>query len=139
MFTLFQEKVETLKIFRWIPKEIVDEIIKWSKRKKFTKWEIIIKEWVLPNGTSFIIESWSVQVIVWNKNTVELSVWDIFGEIALLNDEPRTATVITLEDTQCLLITREDLFYMINNDDNSINKEIIRRMEENLDLEEEEN
>ena len=139
MFTLFQEKVETLKIFRWIPKEIVDEIIKWSKRKKFTKWEIIIKEWVLPNGTSFIIESWSVQVIVWNKNTVELSVWDIFGEIALLNDEPRTATVITLEDTQCLLITREDLFYMINNDDNSINKEIIRRMEENLDFEEEEN
>jgi len=139
MFTLFQEKVETLKIFRWIPKEIVDEIIKSSKRKNFIKGESIIKEWELPNGTWYVIESWSVKVLVWNKNTVELTVWDIFWEIALLNDEPRTATVITLEDTQCLLITREDLFHMINHDDNSINKEIIRRMEENLDLEEEEN
>jgi CRP/FNR family cyclic AMP-dependent transcriptional regulator len=31
---------------------------------------------------------------------------DFFGELAMLNDEPRTATVVALEDTECLVLTR---------------------------------
>jgi CRP/FNR family cyclic AMP-dependent transcriptional regulator len=31
---------------------------------------------------------------------------DFFGELAMLNDEPRTATVVALENTQCLVLTR---------------------------------
>lgn len=138
MFTLFQEKIETLKIFRWIPKEIVDEIIGSSERKTFLKGETIIREGEYPNETWYVIESGRVKVLVWEKNIVELSLWDIFWEIALLNDEPRNASVVALEDTRCLLLTRETLFHMINHDDNSINKEIMRRMEQNLSLEEEE-
>lgn len=31
---------------------------------------------------------------------------DFFGELAMLNDEPRTATVIAIENTECLVLTR---------------------------------
>ena len=31
---------------------------------------------------------------------------DFFGELAMLNDEPRTATVVAVEDTECLVLTR---------------------------------
>ena len=138
MFSIFQKKVETLKIFRGITPEIVDSILAKCEKKTFLAGEVIIRENEYPNETWYIIESGSVKVSVSNKKIVELWVGDIFWEIGLLNDEPRTATVTALEETRCLLITREILFEMINNDDNSINKEIMRRMEENLSLEWEE-
>ena len=135
MLGLFKEKVETLKIFQGITPEAVDTIIAQCEKKTFLAWEVIIQENDFPNETGYIIESGSVKVSVSDKKIVELWVGDIFWEIALLNDEPRTATVTANEDTTCLLITREILFEMINQDDNSINKEIMRRMEENLILE----
>ena len=138
MLGLFKEKVETLKIFQGIPQEAVEAIITKCGKKSFSSWDVIIQENDHPNETAYIIESGSVKVFVLDKKIVELWVGDIFWEIALLNDEPRTATVKAHEDTTCLLITREILFEMISQDDNSINKEIMRRMEENLSLEWEE-
>ena len=35
---------------------------------------------------------------------------DYFGELALLNDEPRTASVVAVEDTACLVLVRWDFF-----------------------------
>jgi len=95
-----REKVHTLKIFEGIDPQ---------------------------DATGYIIEEWSVNVLVNNKHTAKLTAWDIFGEIALLNEEPRSAVTI--------LLSQEVLFQMIENDDNSINKEIMRRMEENLESE----
>jgi CRP/FNR family transcriptional regulator len=34
---------------------------------------------------------------------------DFFGELAVLNDEPRTASVVATEDTECLVLTRWEL------------------------------
>ena len=34
---------------------------------------------------------------------------DFFGELAVLNDEPRTASVVATEDTDCLVLTRWEL------------------------------
>ena len=134
MLGLFKEKVETLRIFQGIPQEYVNEIIQKCEKKTFPAGEVIIRENDFPNETGYIIESGSVKVSVSDKKIVALWVGDIFWEIALLNDEPRTATVTANEDTICLLITREILFEMINQDDNTINKEVMRRMEENLNL-----
>jgi CRP/FNR family cyclic AMP-dependent transcriptional regulator len=33
---------------------------------------------------------------------------DYFGELAMLNDEPRTASVVAVEDTECLVLVRWD-------------------------------
>jgi len=59
----------------------------------------------------------------------------MFGEIALLNEEPRSATIVAKTDTTAIVLSQEILFQMIENDDNSINKEVMRRMEENLERE----
>ena len=89
-------------------------------------------EWEESNGKWYIIKNGRVSIsIKWNK-IAELWSWDIVWEIALLNEEPRTATVKALEDVENIVLTLDHLVEMINNDDNSINKEIIRRIEENL-------
>ena len=57
----------------------------------------------------------------------------MFGEIALLNEEQRTATVEALSDVETIVMTQQDILNMLNNDESNINKEIIRRMEMNLE------
>jgi CRP-like cAMP-binding protein len=41
---------------------------------------------------------------------------DFFGEIALLDDGPRTASVIAAEDTDCLILSRPDFIAVMQND-----------------------
>lgn len=75
-------------------------------------------------------------VQVGGKDIANLYAGNIFGEIALLNEEPRTATIRASKDTQVLVLSQDTLFTMIEHDDNSINKEILRRIEENISREE---
>jgi CRP/FNR family cyclic AMP-dependent transcriptional regulator len=41
---------------------------------------------------------------------------DFFGELALLDDGPRTASVITTEPTECLALTRWDFYGALRDD-----------------------
>ena len=41
---------------------------------------------------------------------------DFFGEIALLDDGPRTASVIATEETACLILSRPDFIAVMQND-----------------------
>jgi CRP/FNR family cyclic AMP-dependent transcriptional regulator len=41
---------------------------------------------------------------------------DFFGEIALLDDGPRTASVIATEETECLVLSRPDFIAILKND-----------------------
>ena len=130
-----KDKIQKLRIFAGIESSVVEEILENAARENFASWETIIQQWDYPNSTGYIIESWSVDVSIDGEEKAKLVEWDIFGEIALLNEEPRSATVVTNTDTTVIVISQDMLFEMINNDDNSINKEIMRRMEENLEAE----
>ncbi len=51
------------------------------------------------------------------KNTVnEFVSRDFFGEVAMLDDGPRTASVIATEETECLVLTRSDFIALMKND-----------------------
>ena len=41
---------------------------------------------------------------------------NFFGEVAMLDDGPRTASVIATEDTECLVLTRSDFVSVMQND-----------------------
>ncbi len=125
-------EIASLKIFEWIDKETVDHIFLNSKEEKFNTWEIIFFEWENSNWKWYIIKSWKIAIkIKWSK-IAELWEWDIFWEIALLNEEQRTATVETISEVEVVVLTINSLIDMLNNDENKINKEIMRRIEENI-------
>ncbi len=128
------ESIYNLKIFDGIQKEIVSHIVDGCKTKEFHNEEIILMEWDASNWEWYIIKNWEVAVSVnWNR-IVNLSQWDIFWEIALLSDEKRNATITAITDLEVIVLTLDDLVEMINNDENRINKMIISRIEQNLDM-----
>ncbi len=122
-----------LKIFAWIEESVVNKLVDNCSEENFNAWDTIFNEWEASNWKWYIIKNWSVDIkIKWQK-IAELNTWDIFWEIALLNEEERTATVIANTELNVIVLDINNLIEMINNDENTINKEILRRMEENLE------
>lgn len=126
------QDIYSLKIFTWLEKHIIDIIIKNSPSEIFYPGEIIIIEWTPSNGKGYIIQSWSVKVEIGWKNITTLWVWEIFWEIALLNEDLRTATISAISQTEVIILNQENIIEMINNGNESINKDIMDRLEYNL-------
>jgi len=128
------ESIYSLKIFEWFDKEVIDSIINNCEIRAISSWEMIIVEWEESNWEWYILKRWKVSIsIKWNR-IAELSSGDIFWEIALLNEEERTATVTASSDIEVIVLNLENLIEMINNDENKINKTIMNRIEENLKM-----
>lgn len=126
------ERIYSLKIFEWIEKETISKIMKECEVRSYDIWEIIMVENEESNWEWYIIKSWNVEIIIWWEKVTELNCWDIFWEIALLNEENRTATVKASSDLKVFVLKIEHLIEMINNWSNLINKTILARIEENL-------
>jgi len=124
--------IENLKIFSWIDKEMILKIMMLSNEKEFQKWDIVFTKWEVSNWEWYIIKSWKLKISINWKEISILKDWDIVWEIALLNEDTRSADVEAIEDTKLIVININTIINLLNNDDNSINKEIIRRIEENM-------
>jgi len=121
-----------LQIFQGIPQKTVDTILQSASKETFTSGERILTQDEPSNGKGYIIESGSVSVIIdWDIRSV-IEEGSIFWEIALLNEDTRTATVQALEDTTCIIITQQQLLDLIKKGNGTITKEIIDRIEDNL-------
>ena len=127
------ESIYSLAIFKWIDRDTINSIIMNCEEENFAAWETVVMQWDQSNGKWYIIKNGSVKVSIDDKKIVDLAAGNIVWEIALLNEEERTATVTAIENTQVIVLTIDDLIDMINNDENKINKEIMRRIEENLE------
>ena len=127
--------IKNLKIFSGIDGKVVDRILEDSEKKEFRAGEIIINEGEENDGKGYIIEHGEVSVKMKGKEIEKLREGEMFWEIALLNEEQRTATIVALTDISVIILSQDHFIDMINNDENKINKEIVRRMEENLERE----
>ncbi len=127
------ENIYSLEIFKWIDKETIENIVNNCPIKEYKIWDKILIEWENSNWEWYIIKSWKVEISINWQKIAELHTWDIFWEIALLNEEERTATVRTLSDIEVIVLSLNNLIEMINNDSNNINKTIMNRIEENLE------
>lgn len=134
MFHIFGT-VKKLKIFEGIDDTIVQQILDQAERVEFWPGTIILEQGQASNGKGYIIEEWIVDVWVNGVSSAKLSVGDIFWEIALLNEEERTATIVSETPVRAIVLSQKILFTMIENDNNLINKEIIRRIEQNIENE----
>ncbi|MBU0631106.1 cyclic nucleotide-binding domain-containing protein [bacterium] len=84
----------------------VANIIQLLHLKHYKKDDVIVHEGSQGDSMFFIVDG---NVLVHNKNIhVQLKEGDFFGEIALLKNTPRTATVTALKDCKVFKLTADD-------------------------------
>ena len=104
-------------IFSELPEETLEKIEKVGTRKLFNKNDVILMEDEV--GTAlFVIVSGKVKVSRTSNDGREviltiLSESDFFGEMAILDGQTRSATVIAIEDSELFIIQRNDFLNLL--------------------------
>ena len=91
-------------LFSRLSEKALASIVKVAIEKEFKAGTRIVSEG--DTGTGFyLIISGSTEVSRSGAKIAKLRAGEFFGEMALLDGAPRSADVIALEDTKCLVLT----------------------------------
>ena len=109
--------LEKVDLFAHLPAAAFDSLCGTLKRRKFAKNTVIVTE-----GESchnfYIVESGTLKVFVSSPDGKEAilnihKVGDYFGELALIDGQPRSASVITQTESVLLVISRQDFLQFL--------------------------
>ncbi len=103
--------LKNIPTFSEVPETALSALAECATKKSFGKNCLIISEGD-PAGPLFIILTGKVRVFLDSESgkSVTLSIQkggSYFGELSLLDDQPRSASIITLEPTLCAMIPKK--------------------------------
>jgi len=111
--------ISNVEIFSTLDRKQINKLSRLCLYRTYPKGQVIIKEGDTGLGL-FIITSGKVGVFKdYDKNQVVLANLEkgaCVGELALLDEQPRSATVVSSEDVECLLITRDSFNKLVRKD-----------------------
>ena len=110
------EKVLFLKsidLFRALPSEELAQIAEIAFEQPLAAGDCVFAEGE-PGDALYLVALGSVKVHKGDKQLAILSVRDVFGEMAVLDSEPRSASVTVLKDAVLLKIDRDDFRDILN-------------------------
>lgn len=105
-------KKDGLYIFEGLTQKEVAYFIMMSETLQFSKGATILSEEDISDDRAYLIESGSVDIYRHNKKVDSLHAGDIFGEMALIADEARSATIIANTDTEVLVFNKEEFLML---------------------------
>lgn len=102
--------IQSTPVFSEMPPQTVLNFASHVALEKFSSGSIILKEGDKSNGALYIIKRGEATVLAAGPDgkDVILEANDFFGEIALLNDSLRTATVMARTDIETFALGKED-------------------------------
>lgn len=117
-----QEKTESLSqifFFQSLPLSDIRIIASATTEKIIPAHEIFIEQGEDGNGAYFIIDG-GVRVFRMTENgeIVNLAVLgngEVIGEMSLIDDEPRSASIEAIKDTKVLVLTKEEFSSLLSN------------------------
>ncbi len=123
--------INSISLFSGLKAELIDILNNACVTRHFPKNSIVINEGDASNSLYLLVEG-SVKVFVSDEQgrdfiLNQLSPGDYFGEFALLDDETRSASVMTLEKSTFKIITQE-AFSSIKNDYQEISEALIKNL-----------
>jgi CRP-like cAMP-binding protein len=115
-----REFLQSVPLFARLGEGSLEAILRLTRRRKFRKDEVIFHENEVGDSL-FIILRGRVKVAIFGDDGKEvtlstLSEGDFFGEMSLLDQEPRSATTIAEEECELLALQRDDFTRALEQD-----------------------
>jgi len=104
----YERYAEKIPLFNGLMAEEVEDLIKRGKVIIARKGETIFHEGMLGSNL-FIVLSGKVGIYIKNQLITKCHVGDTFGEMAVLNKKPRTATATALEESRLLCLDEKQI------------------------------
>lgn len=126
--------VEKLYIFDGFSDEEISFFLLMSQTQHRKNGERIILVGDESNGCAYYVRSGAVRVIQGGEEVAILGPGSFFGEIALITDEPRTATVEAVDDTELQVFLKDDFLTLLKRGSHGqeMRDEIMRRIKERV-------
>jgi diguanylate cyclase (GGDEF)-like protein len=114
-------------IFRALTAEQVRRLVERAQEEVYPPGHVVITQgdpadhlWVLLSGRMRVVEATADG----HTETLlgEIGKWEIFGELGILRDQPRSATVIAVERSHCLILRAEDLLHVLEQSSDLANR-----------------
>jgi CRP/FNR family cyclic AMP-dependent transcriptional regulator len=115
-----REFLKSVPLFSRLGEQSLDAILRLTRRKRFRKDEVIFHE-KEAGDSLFVILHGRVKVAIFGDDGKEVTLsiltdGDFFGELSIIDHEPRSATVIAEEDCELLSLQRDDFMRGIEHD-----------------------
>lgn len=127
--------IRTVPIFSDLEDSAINKIVDIGLKRKYTKNSIVFLE-EESGAILFIISTGKVKVVRTDDNGKEvilsiLGPGDFFGEMSLLDGLPRSATVVSLDESELFIIHRRDFLNLLESTPQvgtSLLRELTRRL-----------
>ncbi|HEX4469769.1 MAG TPA: Crp/Fnr family transcriptional regulator [Gemmatimonadaceae bacterium] len=102
----------TVPLFNGLDRSELEKFAEVTREKSYPKGSVILFE-DDPGDSLFVVRDGRVKVVLIGEDGREvilgvLGVGEYFGELSLIDDRPRSAHVIAMEDSNLLVLRRED-------------------------------
>lgn len=127
-------KIDELYIFDGFSKEEVTYFLLMSQTQYRKTGERVLSIGDISNGCAYYINSGTVRVIKGGQEIATLGAGSFFGEIALITDEPRNATVEIVENAELQVFLKDDFLTLLKRSQHGaeLQAEILRRVKEQV-------
>jgi len=116
MVVLDEQKVDLLRrvdLFSGLPRESLEMLAAAAVEIDFPEGRYIVQQGMVGSGL-LVIVSGSVRVVRGDDVLATLGPGDFFGELSVLDQSPRSASVIAQQPTTCLGIASWDLLRVLD-------------------------
>ena len=112
MTTQTADFLATIPLFSGLPEEELERFAELTRERAYPKGSVILFQ-DDPGDSLFVLRNGRVKVVLIGEDGREVILGVLepgahFGELALIDDQPRSAHVIAMEDAQLLVLRRED-------------------------------
>jgi CRP/FNR family transcriptional regulator, cyclic AMP receptor protein len=112
MTTQTTDFLATIPLFSGLPEDELERFAELTRERAYPKGSVILFQ-DDPGDSLFVLRSGRVKVVLIGEDGREVILGVLepgahFGELALIDDQPRSAHVIAMEDAQLLILRRED-------------------------------
>jgi CRP-like cAMP-binding protein len=123
-------KLETVPLFRDCSSEVLDRLAGATAEITFSAEAPIVQQGQVGNGL-YIVASGAVSIVAGSEELARLGPGDFFGELSVIDQQPRTATAYAVGDTTCLALASWDLMSVLEEEPQlarNMLKELARRL-----------